>query len=214
MRETDAGAPEPKPPRELHLASRSPRRLELLRQLGLAPCVVAADVDESAREGEPAEAYVSRIARAKAHAGWAAVHAEARLPLLAADTSVVVDEQILGKPAGVDVALSMLALLSGRRHQVLTAVTLLAPGGEDGTAPLERQLICRTEVEMCTITVSDALAYWATGEPRDKAGAYAVQGLGAIFVKAIRGSYSNVVGLPLFETAALLREQGIGVLES
>jgi septum formation protein len=187
--------------------------MDLLRQLGLAPRVVAADVDESARAGEPAEAYVTRIARAKAHAGWAAVRAESRLPLLAADTAVVVDGQILGKPSGVDAALSMLALLSGRRHRVLTAVTLLAPGAEDAAAPRERQLICRTEVEMCTISVSDARAYWATGEPRDKAGAYAVQGLGAVFVKAIRGSYSNVVGLPLFETAALLREQGIDVLD-
>jgi septum formation protein len=207
-----ANAVYPKAERELHLASRSPRRLELLRQLGLAPRVVAADVDESAREGEPAAAYVTRIARAKAHAGWSAVRTEARLPLLAADTAVVIDEHILGKPAGVDAALSMLALLSERRHQVLTAVTLLAPGAEGAAAPLERQLICRTEVEMGTIPVSDALAYWATGEPRDKAGAYAVQGLGAVFVKAIRGSYSNVVGLPLFETAALLREQGISVL--
>jgi len=223
----------------LYLASRSPRRLELLAQLGLSPQVVAADSDESVAPGESPAAYVARIANAKAQAGWAGLPAPVRLPLLAADTAVVADGQILGKPKDAEAALRMLALLSNGWHQVLTAVCLLAPGpgslpapapapapektadlesapgtGAIGanTAPVQRTLLVTTEVQMRSITAAEALAYWESGEPRDKAGAYAVQGRGAIFVEQIRGSYSNVVGLPLFETAALLREQGIDPL--
>ncbi len=203
-------------PIQLYLASRSPRRLELLAQLGLRPQVVSTETDETPIEQESPEAYVARIAAAKAHAGWATVSKAAIHPLLAADTAVVIGEQILGKPADADTALRMLALLSGRRHRVLTAVSLLAPISDRAQQacdrPIERQALVETEVQMRKITHAEALAYWASGEPQDKAGAYAIQGRGAIFVEAIHGSYSNVVGLPLFETARLLREQGIDSL--
>ncbi|NEX15511.1 MAG: septum formation protein Maf [Halochromatium sp.] len=208
---------------QLYLASRSPRRLELLAQLGISPQVIAADTDETVAPGESPAAYVARIASAKAQAGWAGLRTPVRLPLLAADTAVVAGGQILGKPKDAEAALQMLALLSNGWHRVLTAVCLLRPGpgslpapgtgaiGAD-TAPGQRAVLVATEVQMRSITAAEALAYWETGEPKDKAGAYAVQGRGAIFVEQIRGSYSNVVGLPLFETAALLREQGIDPL--
>ncbi|MEA3638722.1 MAG: Maf family protein [Lamprobacter sp.] len=209
---------------DLYLASRSPRRLELLAQLGLRPEVVIADTDETPIEDEAPEAYVARIAQAKAQAGWASLNGLVSRPLLAADTAVVIDGQILGKPADAEAALWMLALLSGRSHRVLTAVSLLAPNPKRTPKPIPnsrprarhcpqpQQLIVETEVRMRKITQGEALAYWASGEPGDKAGAYAVQGRGAIFVEQIRGSYSNVVGLPLFETAALLRAQGLNPL--
>ncbi|WP_462321983.1 Maf family protein [Halochromatium sp.] len=206
------------PPSELLLASRSPRRRELLAQLGLRPQLVAADTDETPLAGESPEVYVARIARAKARAGWATLFkpvTQPLRPLLAADTAVVVEGQILGKPADADSALRMLALLSERSHRVLTAVSLLAlrdAGQQSDGRPLERQVLVATEVRLRKISPAEALAYWASGEPRDKAGAYAIQGRGAIFVESIRGSYSNVVGLPLFETASLLREQGLDPL--
>ncbi len=212
------------PQTDLYLASRSPRRFELLAQLGLRPQVVAAEIDETPVAGETAEAYVARIAAAKAQAGWANLSEPICRPLLAADTAVVIDDQILGKPADAERALQMLALLSGRSHWVLTAVSVLgitAGSGpalkrgakrEPGQAAPARQVIVQTEVRMRRIERREALAYWASGEPQDKAGAYAIQGRGAVLVEAIRGSYSNVVGLPLFETAALLREHGIDPL--
>jgi septum formation protein len=202
--------------KDLYLASRSPRRLELLAQLGLRPEVVIAETDETPAHRETPEAYVVRIAQAKAYAGWATLSVNDGKPLLAADTAVVIGDQILGKPKDAETALQMLALLSERSHRVITAVNLLVPRstGEPQACerPLERKALVETEVQMRRITPAEALAYWASGEPRDKAGAYAVQGRGAIFVEAIRGSYSNVVGLPLFETAALLRAQGIDPL--
>lgn len=211
---------------DLYLASSSPRRRELLAQLGLRPGIVAADTDETPAPDETPAAYVTRIAQAKARAGWATLTAPERLslPLLAADTAVVVAGQILGKPTDAEQALQMLALLSGRSHSVLTAVSVLSAAAgaerrrEPGAwatadqAPRERRVLVRTKVSMRPITRHEALAYWASGEPRDKAGAYAVQGQGALFVEAISGSYSNVVGLPLFETARLLREHGIDPL--
>jgi septum formation protein len=203
-----------RPDADLYLASRSPRRRQLLEQLGLRPLVVSGDVDETPLIGEAPADYVARIAAAKAHAAWAALPAAPAVPLLAADTSVIADGRPLGKPVDSEAALSMLALLSGRTHEVLTAVTLLARGGEGLAAPRERHLISRTEVRMRAIAPGEALAYWETGEPRGKAGAYAIQGLGAVFVESLNGSYSNVVGLPLYETAALLREQGIAILET
>lgn len=220
---TDPAAPVPATANDtqatdLYLASRSPRRLELLAQLGLRPEVVVAKTDETPADHEAPETFVVRIAQAKAQAGWATLNGRASKPLLAADTAVVIDAQILGKPADADAALRMLALLSGRRHRVLTAVTLLAPDATSAplahSRPLQRQILVETEVQMRPITPAEARAYWASGEPWDKAGGYAVQGLGAIFVAAVRGSYSNVVGLPLYETAALLREQGVDPLAS
>lgn len=206
-------SPEPHPtPFQLYLASQSPRRLELLAQLGLSPAVIVADIDETPRPHETPEAYVTRIAAAKAQAGWARLPETPTVPLLAADTAVVIDGRPLGKPADAEAALSMLALLSERTHEVLTAVTVLAVGPDRGGPPRQCQRLSRTEVQMRQITRGEALSYWESGEPRDKAGAYAIQGRGAVFVESLRGSYSNVVGLPLYETAVLLREQGIEIL--
>jgi septum formation protein len=188
----------------LYLASRSPRRQELLAQLGLRPAVIAADVDETPRAGEDPTEYVQRIALAKARAGAEAIQGQPARPVLAADTAVVVDSRILGKPADERDAMTMLALLSGRSHQVLTAVAVR------GRSEQVRLSISR--VVFRDIAPAEAAAYWVTGEPRDKAGAYAIQGRGALFVAELHGSYSGVVGLPLFETAELLAEESIEVL--
>jgi len=186
---------------DIYLASRSPRRSELLRQLGLRPTVVAADVDETPATSEGPMDYVARIALAKARAGANAIRVPNGPPILAADTAVVVADRILGKPADTEDALAMLALLSGRVHRVLTAVAVLGRR--------EQVRLSATEVHMRDITRAEAAAYWATGEPRDKAGAYAIQGRGALFVEHLCGSYSGVVGLPLFETAQLLATERV-----
>lgn len=185
---------------QFHLASASPRRREVLAQQGYAFDLVPADVAETPAPGEAPADYARRVALAKALAG-AAWTADA-LPVLGADTDVVVDGAILGKPRDRDEALSMLARLSARRHEVHSAVALVAGA--------RRELVHTvTEVEFGAVTPAAAAAYWASGEPSDKAGAYAIQGRGAGFVRAIRGSVSGVVGLPLYETIALLAAFGI-----
>lgn len=184
----------------LYLASGSPRRRELLTQIGVAFTTISAAIDETPLTDEPATAYVERLAREKAAAGLAALRADGvsgPLAVLGADTAVVLDGQILGKPLHREDALAMLAALSGREHQVLTAVALT-----DGEQCLSVQV--SSLVSLRVITPHEAQAYWASGEPQDKAGSYAIQGLAAIFVKALHGSYSAVVGLPLSETAELL----------
>ncbi len=183
----------------LCLASRSPRRRELLEQIGVPHLVSAADLDEALRPGEPAADYVVRMARAKALAVQARGMA---LPVLAADTTVVLDERVCGKPASEAEAVAMLAALSGRSHTVLTAVALAAHGA------LEHRLSA-SEVRLRPLSRAECIAYWRTGEPRDKAGGYAVQGRAAAFVEHLSGSYSGVMGLPLFETAQLLRAAGV-----
>lgn len=183
----------------LYLASRSPRRRELLNQLGLAYALLAANVDEQPWPGEDPRQYVERLALAKARAGREV--AGTPHPVLGADTAVVCSGRILGKPTDADDALAMLRLLSGREHRVLTAIALL--GEQEWTA------ISDTGVSFRVIEPVEAAAYWASGEPRDKAGAYAIQGRGALFVQHISGSYSGVVGLPLFETAELLAHEGV-----
>jgi len=186
------------------LASASPRRRALLAQIGVAFVVAAADVDETVRPGEYPDDYVLRVARAKA----LAVHGRAPgLPVLAADTTVVVDGEICGKPAGEADGVAMLLRLAARSHQVLTAVAL-----SDGTGVRER--LSASEVRFRAIGSAEASAYWASGEPRDKAGGYAIQGLGAVFVEYLSGSYSGVMGLPLFETAQLLREARVACWQS
>lgn len=191
---------------QLLLASASPRRAELLRQFGLRFRVVAAAVEEGARAGESPRDYALRIALEKARAGAAqASPAEAQLPVLGADTDVVLDGRILGKPGGRDEALAMLAALSDREHEVFSAVALVA-------GRREARVLSVTRVRFGPISPSQAAAYWDSGEPADKAGAYGIQGLGAAFVRGIEGSYSGVVGLPLYETVNLLREFGIEVL--
>src|SRR5260221_1697653 len=192
----------------LVLASASPRRRELLWQLGVPHRVAVADVREDVLDEESAAECVQRLASAKATKIWlaaavAGANAAALLPVLGADTAVVVDGEILGKPADRAAALRMLARLSGRTHQVLTAVALVGPHGSS-------QRLSQSEVRFRALTEARCAAYWTSGEPRDKAGAYAIQGLGAAFVSELRGSYSGVVGLPLFETAALLDAAGGG----
>lgn len=189
----------------LYLASGSPRRRELLSQIGVPFTPVAASIDETPLDAEPADAYVERLAREKAAAGLAVLRAsgvEGHLAVLGADTAVVLDGQILGKPQGQADALAMLAALSGREHDVLTAVAVT-----DGERCLSVNVASR--VSLRPISPEQALAYWASGEPQDKAGSYAIQGLAAIFVKALQGSYSAVVGLPLSETAELLDQFAI-----
>ena len=189
----------------LCLASASPRRTELLRQLGVPHVVAPSGADETPGAGESAADYVLRIAVAKAAAVLTAAPPQAAgLPVLAADTSVVVDGRVLGKPGDLAACRAMLGELAGREHEVLTAVALAAQGA------VRTRLSC-SRVRFRPIGVAEIDAYWATGEPRDKAGGYAVQGFGAVFVEALSGSYSGVVGLPLFETAAMLAEAGIPV---
>ncbi len=188
---------------QFHLASASPRRRELLNQLGLRFEQFSVDVPETLRPGEVAEVACLRLALAKARAGRARLSADDPLPVLGSDTVVAVDEHVLGKPADRTDALSMLARLSGRTHEVYTAVAVV---GADGT---EQSRLSVSHVTFRAITATEAAAYWASGEPADKAGAYAIQGLGAIFVERLEGSYSGVMGLPLFETAELLAAFGI-----
>ncbi len=181
------------------LASASPRRRELLDQIGVQYRVMPVEVDESHVAGETAEAYVERITRAKARAAAAR---QARLPILAADTAVVLDGAPLGKPRDRSHAVEMLLALGGRTHEVMSGVALLHKGA------LRYRLNVST-VTFAPITERQARAYWATGEPLDKAGGYAIQGRAALFVREIRGSYSGIVGLPLYETGRLLREAGL-----
>ena len=192
----------------IYLASRSPRRLELLRQIGIHPEVVSRDVDESVLPGESPEAYVQRLAIAKARSAYETLQSEETRAVLGADTSVVSGTAILGKPRDRDHGAAMLRDLAGRTHRVLTGVALVAGGGEEGV----HYRLSDSRVSFRPISESEALAYWQTGEPADKAGGYGIQGVGALFVERLEGSYSGVMGLPLFETAELLREAGINLL--
>ncbi|HBV40748.1 MAG TPA: septum formation inhibitor Maf [Erwinia sp.] len=181
----------------LYLASGSPRRHELLTQLGLRFARLSTQVEERQQPGEAAETYVRRLALEKAQAGVAV--AEQDLPVLGADTIVVLNNEVLEKPADEAAAAVMLSKLSGQTHQVMTAVAL---------ADRQRQLACMvvTDVTFRLLGEEDIAAYIASGEPMDKAGAYGIQGLGGNFVRKINGSYHAVVGLPLVETAELLSQ--------
>jgi septum formation protein len=185
----------------LRLASASPRRRQLLELIGVPHVVTPADIDETPLPDEPPNEYVLRLAREKAEAVWT-LHVD--LPVLAADTTVVIDGEILGKPESEDEAQYMLGKLSGRDHLVHTGVALWSD---------EHQLLFHTATQVCFAPLSpgEIHAYWESGEPRGKAGAYAIQGLGAVFVTGISGTYTGVMGLPLFETAHLLRQAGIPV---
>ena len=188
-------------PSKLLLASKSPQRQKLLNQIGVDFLIVAPDIDESRHENELPESMVVRLAKTKAACCLnKALDREAIV--LASDTIVVVEDKIFGKPVDQNDALNMLSLLSGKTHRVLTAVSV--------TSCRRSKTICsETFVNFRVINVEEAQAYWETGEPRDKAGAYAIQGFGAAFVESITGSYSGVMGLPLFETVKLLGDFGI-----
>jgi len=197
--------------RHIYLASRSPRRRELLSQIGVRFQVLMfrdkpetdAELNEAVHEGEAPQVYVERVARAKAQAGWQRLEQRnlPRAAVLAADTTVAVDGRILGKPADRREAAAMLAALSGRRHEVLSAIALR----------YESQFECAvsvSEVEFKVLSPEDIRQYVATGECDDKAGAYAIQGRAAQFVANLRGSFSGVMGLPLYETAQMLERMG------
>jgi len=181
------------------LASQSPRRAELLGQMGIDFRMEPAQVDETLHADERAADYVERVAIAKAET----VHRRfPDLAVLGSDTAVVLDQTTLGKPRDRDDAIRMLLALSGRPHEVLTGVAL-------ATADATQYRLSVSRVVFRDINEQEAAAYWATGEPADKAGGYAIQGRGAVFVRRIEGSYSGVVGLPLHETAELLNDLGL-----
>lgn len=188
---------------QLVLASGSPRRRELLKGLGVAFSVRPADLDESLLPGETADRHVQRLAQDKAKA-----RAEPDELVLAADTVVVIDGDILGKPRDITEARAMLERLAGRRHTVLSGVALIDGNDQRSAYGMER-----TEVRIAAMNAAEIAWYIATEEPMDKAGAYAIQGLGALFVEGVEGNYSNVVGLPIPLTRSLFRDLGFDLRE-
>lgn len=190
---------------QLVLASRSPRRKELLSQMGLTFHAASVLVEEIPMEGEVAESYVLRVALDKARAGWSLDGEAMDLPVLGSDTAVVVDGVILGKPKDAEDSARMLELLSGRTHEVYTSIACVYDD------QVETDVVI-TEVTFDDIDSEAMARYWQTGEPLDKAGSYAIQGLGAVFVRRISGSYTGVVGLPVFETSRLLASFGVEAL--
>lgn len=184
------------------LASASPRRQALLRQIGVACQVCPQDIDETRRPDEAPKVYVRRMADEKAEAALGSGADTESAVIVASDTSVVCEGAVLGKPETEAEAVSMLQLLAGREHQVLTAVTV-------ADASHRAQALSESKVLFREIPDAEARRYWQSGEPLGKAGGYAIQGLGAVFVKTLVGSYSGVMGLPLFETARLLAEFGV-----
>lgn len=189
---------------QLYLASRSPRRAALLQQIGVVFEVLPVEVDEAMVGAETPGDYALRLAMEKARAGWQALPHGKQRPVLGADTIVVAGDLVMGKPADRQQAVAMLSVLSGTTHRVITAVAIAA----------EHDAACSqcSHVTFRTLTRRECRAYWDSGEPCDKAGAYAIQGLAAMFITRLDGSYSGVVGLPLYETTELLRTFGIVVL--
>ena len=190
---------------DLILASASPRRTEILQQIGVRHLVQPANIDETPTPNESAVDYVRRMALEKAQNIIA--QSSASIPVLGADTCVVCDAQIFGKPQDKQQALDMLLALSGRTHQVYTAVAV-------GNAEDCAVLVSTTEVLFRKLSVQECISYWETSEPKDKAGSYAIQGYGAVFVESINGSYSGVVGLPIEQTAKLLDTFGVPIWSS
>lgn len=191
----------------IYLASRSPRRAELLQQIGVRFTVLPSDIDESQLAHEKPADYVLRLARTKANACVAALSEQGMLllPVLAADTTVCVDGEILGKPVDAEDARRMLQKMSGCNHEVLTGLAVATPHGVEA-------LLSVTQVEVAVLAEDEIEAYIRSGEPFDKAGAYGIQGLAGTFIKRIEGSYSGVMGLPIYETAQLLKSAGVPVL--
>jgi len=181
----------------IYLASASPRRSELLRQIDVPHAIRPVHIDETPQPGERPARYAARLAEEKARALWESLALPERLPVLAADTTVALGDEILGKPEDRQDAARILSRLSGREHEVHTAVALLHEGGADAR-------VSTSTVAFRPLTAAEIDWYWYTGEPADKAGAYAVQGHAAIFIRHLAGSYSGVMGLPLYETWELL----------
>jgi septum formation protein len=201
--------------KKIYLASKSPRRRELLRQVGVefellnlrADPARGIDVSEDIVGDEPALDYVERVARAKGAFAWNVLHLRRQplRPVLSADTTVSIDGHILGKPADTAEAVAMLERLSGRTHQVLTSVAL-------HHGDMVEQVTQVSDVRFAALSPQTIRAYCATAEPYDKAGAYSIQGLAALFIEHIEGSHSGIMGLPVFETARLLRKAGVALL--
>ncbi len=190
---------------QLYLASQSPRRRELLMQIGLSIAVLNIQIPEIPQLNEAPMAFAKRMALTKAKTGWQSAQRKYDCPVLSADTIVVCDNRILGKPADREEGIAMLTQLSAKTHQVITAVAVVR----------EEQVYCDYSVSQVTFRAlqpAEIMQYWETGEPCDKAGAYAIQGLAATFIAHLEGSYSGVMGLPLYETAKLLNKLGIAVL--
>lgn len=191
----------------IYLASASPRRRELLGQLGIKPAIHAVSLDETRHIEEDPIDFTRRLALGKATAAWEELGGATGRLIIGADTTVVIDADVLGKPHDNAAAAAMLRRLSGRRHAVHTAVA--------GVMEAERQVrVSTSAVSFRALGTAEIDAYVATGEPLDKAGAYAIQGLAAVFIEHLDGSYSGVMGLPLFETASLMRDFGHDVLLS
>ena len=193
--------------RLIYLASASPRRRQLLRQIGVPYRLLPVEVDETPWPDEAPHDYVARLALAKARTGCETLGRRPPCPVLGADTAVVVDGMILGKPRDRWEGLAMLAALSGREHRVLSAVALATPARN-------AVKVQESRVRFRTLEPAERAAYWDSGEPLDKAGGYGIQGRAAAFITELRGSHSGVMGLPLYETAELLREFGIDLWHS
>ena len=184
------------------LASASPRRSELLKQINIAHSIKVADIDETPLPNEKPADYVLRVAHEKSLAIYQQGNQDSII--LAADTSVVLDGEIMGKPDNLEHAISMLSALSAKTHKVYSAVSIRGERIQD--------VVCISEVTFRGLSEQEIINYWQTGEPADKAGAYAIQGLGSVFIQSIQGSFSGIMGLPLFETAQLLANEGISIL--
>jgi septum formation protein len=193
--------------KQLILASQSPRRKELLSQLGYQFITLAADIDETVKRDEDAHAYVRRLAKEKAQAIFSTLPLEKKISsiVIGSDTSVVIDNEILGKPADEAECIAMLLRLESKQHQVLTAVAVISHDQQSKTMTR----VVETQVQFKPLSLDEIKRYWSTGEPCDKAGSYAIQGIGGQFVTTINGSYSAVVGLPLYETVELLNQAGL-----
>lgn len=186
----------------LYLASQSPRRRELLGRLGLPFGIIDLDLPEERQPGEPAEDYVRRVAREKAGAGLLKVMSNPSAVVLGSDTEVVLDDEVFGKPRDAEDAAAMLRKLSGRTHQVISAVSMVSPAREVQTVSI-------SEVSFAALTEAQIAGYLTGNQWQGKAGAYAIQGFAETFITRLNGSYTGVMGLPIFETAALLRQFGL-----
>jgi len=186
----------------LYLASQSPRRRELLGRLGLPFGIIDLDLPEERQPGEPAEDYVRRVAREKAGAGLLQVMGNPSAVVLGSDTEVVLDDEVFGKPRDAEDAAAMLRKLSGRTHQVISAVSLVSPAREGQTVSI-------SEVSFAALTEAQIASYLTGDQWQGKAGAYAIQGFAETFITKLSGSYTGVMGLPIYETAALLRQFGL-----
>lgn len=191
---------------QIYLASASPRRKTLLSQIGISFQPLVLQVPEEIIPGEHATDHANRLALAKAQAGWQSSQRIESLPVLGADTIVVLNDTILGKPENKNDYLRMMRLLSGKTHEVMTAVAIVQESQIETACSI-------SHVSFRDISAAEAEAYWHTNEPQDKAGGYAIQGVAAVFIERIDGSQSGITGLPLFETAALLEKFGIQIMK-